>query len=84
VVPKRGEVVLGAAQPAEAGLLVNVNSATQSELEELPGIGEVRAERIIQSRTADGPFLQIEDLVLRDLIPESVFEGIAPMITVAD
>ena len=85
MVPEVGQtVVAGAVDPIDAGLLVNINSAGEDELQALPGIGEVRSERIIQSRTVDGPFLQIEDLVLRELIPESVFEEIAPMITVAD
>ena len=51
-------------------------------LETLPGIGEVRAGAIIQSRTGDGPFGAVEDLLSREVVPESVFEDIAPMITV--
>lgn len=78
LVPQLGD---GERAPA-AGTLVNVNTADIEALEALPGIGEVRAEDIILSRTADGPFGQIEDLVLRDLIPDSVFAAIAPMITV--
>jgi competence protein ComEA len=81
VVPRSGEAaVLGAA--SSPSTLVNLNSATQAELETLPGIGEVRAQAIIQSRTVDGPFLQVEDLVLRNLVTASVFQGIAAMITV--
>lgn len=62
--------------------LININTASQAELEELPGIGEVRAGNIIQSRTVDGPFGSPEDLLSRDLIPPSVFEDIAILITV--
>lgn len=62
--------------------LVNINAASQSELEDLPGIGEVRAGNIIQSRTVDGPFGAIDDLISRELIPGSVFEDIAPLISV--
>jgi competence protein ComEA len=80
VVPRLGDPAV--AGSASAPLLVNVNVASESDLEELPGVGEVRADRIIQSRTVDGPFLQIEDLLLRDLLPDSVFQEIAPMITV--
>lgn len=81
VVPRVGEsAVLGAA--STPGTLVNINTATQDELESLPGIGEVRAQEIIQSRTVDGAFAQVEDLLLRKLVPESVFAEIAPMIVV--
>lgn len=67
---------------ATAEPLVNINAAPQSMLESLPGIGEVRAGAIIQSRTTDGPFGSVEDLLSRELIPESVFTDIAPMISV--
>lgn len=79
IVPAVGD----AAQPpgAEVGP-VNLNTATLDDLEALPGIGEVRAEAIINSRTEDGPFTQIEDLLLRELIPGAVYEEIAAMVTV--
>jgi competence protein ComEA len=80
VVPALGGAT--AVAGASATPLVNVNTASQSELEDLPGIGEVRAGAIIQSRTVDGPFGAPEDLVSRELIPASVYEEIAPMITV--
>lgn len=41
---------------------VNVNTATVEELERLPGIGPVLARRIVQDRTARGPFRRVEDL----------------------
>jgi competence protein ComEA len=61
--------------------IIDINSATQEQLESLPGIGEVRASRIIASREADGLFEQVEDLILRDLIPDSVYQEIEPTIT---
>lgn len=73
-----GPAVAGAA----AEPLISINTASQSLLETLPGIGEVRAGAIIQSRTVDGPFGAVEDLLSRELVPASVFEDIAPMITV--
>lgn len=41
---------------------VNINTATQSELEELPGIGPSIATRIIEYRQQNGKFSKIEDL----------------------
>jgi competence protein ComEA len=64
-----------------AGGLVNLNTASQSELEELPGIGPVTAEKIMESR-ATAPFTTIEELRERDLVFESVFEDIRALITV--
>lgn len=45
---------------AEAG--VNINTASQSELETLPGIGPSKAVAIIQHREAHGPFKALNDL----------------------
>ena len=42
---------------------VNVNMAAAEELELLPGIGEATALKIIDYRTANGPFTSIDDLV---------------------
>jgi len=61
---------------------ININIASAAELETLPGIGEVRASQIMQSRTEDGPFAAIDDLLTRNVISESVFAEIAPLITV--
>jgi len=79
VVPRQGEASVSATNQSP---LININTASQAEMESLPGIGEVRATAILRSRTTDGPFAAIEDLLARDLIPESVYEQIAPLITV--
>lgn len=42
--------------------LVDVNDATQEELERLPGLGTVLAQRIVAYRQANGPFQQLEEL----------------------
>jgi len=41
---------------------ININRATASELDSLPGIGPVIASRIIDYRKANGPFLSVDDL----------------------
>ncbi len=79
VVPAIGQTAVAGANTEP---LISIKTASQSVLETLPGIGEVRAGAIIQSRTVDGPFGAVEDLLSRELVPASVFEDIAPMITV--
>jgi competence protein ComEA len=63
--------------------LVNINSASELDLISLPGIGEARAADIVRSRTQDGPFGVTEDLVSRELIPDSVYQDIVALITVS-
>jgi competence protein ComEA len=48
----------------------------------LPGIGEVYSQRIVESRTVNGPFTSIDDLLERDIIPRSTFDKIKDLITV--
>ena len=45
-----------------AGAAVDLNRASQAELESLPGIGPAKAEAILAYRRQHGPFRRIEDL----------------------
>jgi competence protein ComEA len=49
--------------PREAARFrVDINQADWPELSQLPGIGETLARRIVESRDADGPFADLDEL----------------------
>jgi competence protein ComEA len=62
--------------------LVNINTATLDELNALPGIGPTTAQKIIDYRTANGPFSTIEDIINVSGIGTATFEEIKDLITV--
>jgi len=62
--------------------LVNINTADASELMSLPGIGQSKANSIIEYRKANGKFKTIEDLMKINGIKEGLFNKISPYITI--
>ena len=62
--------------------LVNINEATQTELETLPGIGPSTALKIIAYRQENGNFSSIEDIKNVSGIGDSKFENIRELICV--
>ncbi|MBM4127516.1 MAG: helix-hairpin-helix domain-containing protein [Nitrospira sp.] len=63
--------------------LVDLNRATVKELESLPGIGAVLAQRVIDHRTTMGRFLAVEDLREVKGIGSKKFEQIKSLVIVA-
>ena len=61
---------------------VNLNTAGKEELMTLTGIGETRAQAIIDYRQEHGPFASTEDLMQVDGIKEKTWEKIKEEITV--
>ena len=68
---------------APAAAVVNLNSATQAQLETLPGVGAATAKRIIEYRQKNGNFKKIEELMNVRGIGEKAFLKLKPRITVA-
>ena len=69
------------AAAAGGGGLVNLNTATEAELDTLSGIGPVTAGKIIESR-ATAPFKTVDELRERGLVGEKTFEKIRAQLTV--
>jgi competence protein ComEA len=67
---------------AVAGGLIDVNTATAIELEELPGVGEVIAQAIVDYRTENGPFTSVDQLVDVSGIGDATLESIRDLVTV--
>jgi competence protein ComEA len=64
------------------GELLDLNAATASELEELPGIGPVLAERIVQWREDNGRFTDVEVLGEVSGIGDALMAQLRPLVRV--
>jgi competence protein ComEA len=67
--------------PAPTGL-ININTATQEELDTLPGIGPVKAQNIIDYRNSNGPFNTLEAIQDVGGIGPVTYENLKELITV--
>ena len=65
-----------------SGTLLDINRAGAEELESLPGVGAVLAQRVIEYRMTVGRFQTIEDLRAVKGIGPKVFARIKPLVTV--
>jgi competence protein ComEA len=84
-VPSEGEEsppVASYAPGNPAGGKINLNTASAQDLEALPGIGPVLAQRIVDYREANGPFATIEDIMKVHGIGPAIFEDIKDSIFV--
>jgi len=64
------------------GRALDVNKATAQDLEALPGVGPVLAQRIIEFRQSRGPFQKIDDLLSVHGIGRKKLSQLEPLITV--
>ena len=83
-IPKAQEAGASAISPASPGIQatgntpVNINAAAASELDQLPGIGPVTSQKIIDNR----PYGGIEELLTKKAVSRSVYEKIKDKVSV--
>lgn len=84
VVPKRVSPMLVPAPDAVSPTpgRLNVNIASVAELDRLPGVGPVTAQRIVAYREQHGPFTNIDQLRQANLVNAATFEKIKELIDV--
>ncbi|MFZ5932777.1 MAG: helix-hairpin-helix domain-containing protein [Patescibacteria group bacterium] len=58
--------------------LININTASQKELESLPGIGPVYGQNIVEHR----PYSNVEELLTKEVLKKSTYEKIKNLVTV--
>ena len=74
-------VLMVAPVPAQKAK-VNLNTATEQELDSLPGIGPATAAKIIAYRDENGPFRRVEDLLEVSGIGEKKLQNLRDLVTV--
>ena len=67
---------------APSGPLVNLNTASETELETLPEVGPVTAQAILQWRSEHGGFSSVDELLEVDGIGDATLGKLAPYVTV--
>jgi competence protein ComEA len=80
-IPRIGEIPKATTARAANPLgKIDVNSATSVQLEELPGIGEVKARSIIQYRETNGPFASVDGLLAVGGIGPATLDAIRDLV----
>lgn len=72
----------GSGSEIQTQKMINLNTATKEQLMELPGIGEAKAESILQYRKEQGAFSCPEDIMKVSGIKQSLYDKIRELITV--
>jgi comEA protein len=76
------ELITGGTSQLNSTTLINLNTASKSELMELKGIGEVIADRIIEYREQNSGFKSLEEIMEVKGIGEKIFSNMQDRITI--
>lgn len=78
-IPRVGEQVLSETMTSigTAGPVININTASATDLDSLPGVGAVTSQKIIDGR----PYGQIEELLSKKIVGQATFEKIKDKIS---
>lgn len=68
-------------QAAPPARTINLNTASASELEELPGVGESRAKAIVEAREKRGGFKSVDELEEVKGIGKAAVDKLRPLVT---
>jgi competence protein ComEA len=84
VVPKQIDPLLSkvAESPTPTTGQVNLNTASVAELDRLPGVGPVTAQRIVAYREQHGPFATVDQLRSANLVNAATFEKIKDLVRI--
>ena len=82
--PRRSPSLPSGKAAAAPASIVNLNTATVSQLATLPGIGETAAQRIVEYRDKNGGFKKVEELMNVKGIGEKSFLKLKPLVTLGD
>jgi comEA protein len=77
----RAAILTSTPVPTAGPLLVNINTATMEELQQLPNIGPVTAQAIVSYRQSHGDFTELRQLMNVSGIGAKTFDGIEAFIT---
>lgn len=86
-VPREGQGGVGAAGTTGAAAVgvpagkVDLNTASEQQLDTLPGVGPATAQKIVADRTANGPYRTVEDLLRVPGIGPAKFDALKDLVT---
>ena len=63
---------------------ININTASESELMELPGIGKGTAKKILAYRTENDRFKSVDELIMVNGVGRKKYEKVRELITIGD
>ncbi|WP_276356316.1 ComEA family DNA-binding protein [Cohnella caldifontis] len=80
--PQTSQPPSSSSEPASAAALLDLNTATEAELDGLPGVGPSKARAILEYRNAHGGFRSVDELLQVKGIGAKMLERIRPLVRV--